>query len=207
VDTHPYHRYDTPPPDSDPAWHNASNTHTFCVAKYYKQSFHLIPRLSEFDVIVWLDGTVEITNAATAEIVLQRVNSGFPLVTWQHEYRPVNTIAMKPEADESMASERYRLAEWFGQRQPVQDCPTQVEKYMKERYDWTFFFPNGINMWVTCFVAFDMKWTACREFLQTWYQQTLQHNDPGPTIVSIHMLETEGSAVHISRWDHWWCWA
>lgn len=173
VDAHPYHVTHRPP-EWDPAWHNASNTHTFCVAKYYKQSFHLIPRLSQFDVIIWVDGTVQITNAATAEIVLQTVNKGAPLVAWQHEHRPVHTNAMQQEMEASMACGRYGVTEWFGQRQPFQDCPAQVDKYMKDGYDWTF-FPDGINMWVTCFVAFDMRWSACRAFLQTWYQQTLQY--------------------------------
>jgi hypothetical protein len=172
VDTTPYHVTHRPS-QWDPTWLNASNTHTFCLAKYYKQSFHLIPRLSEFDVVVWVDGTVEITNPATAGIVAHRMRDGCRILAWQHEYRPVHTNAMRQEAQVSEETQRYGVTEWFGQRQPFQDCPAQVERYVKEGYDWTF-FPGGINMWVTCFVAFNMQWAACRTFLDTWYQQTLE---------------------------------
>ena len=35
------------------------NNHYFNIAKYYKQAFQTIPRLQNYDIVVWMDGTLE----------------------------------------------------------------------------------------------------------------------------------------------------
>ena len=38
------------------------NNHTFNIAKYYKQSFQSIPRLQDYDIVVWIDASVEMSD-------------------------------------------------------------------------------------------------------------------------------------------------
>ena len=61
IDTTPYHLMYKSNMDNDSFRNSLSNnTHTFNIAKYYKQAFTNIPILQKYDVIVWLDGTIEI---------------------------------------------------------------------------------------------------------------------------------------------------
>jgi hypothetical protein len=39
------------------------NNHTFNIAKYYKQSFQSIPRLKDYDIVVWVDASVKMGDA------------------------------------------------------------------------------------------------------------------------------------------------
>jgi hypothetical protein len=172
VDCEPYH-VSHPSPLASPELYNAKNTHTFCVAKYYKQAFRNIPRLASYDAIVWIDGTVEITNERTAEIVLDLIRKGKEVITWFHSQRPKTKDALWAEVQASNF-DRYNSPFWFGQHQPIQDCVKQFEVYMREGYDWSW-FPDNISMWVTCFVAFDMRTPRCNALLDAWYLQTLEH--------------------------------
>lgn len=173
IDTTPYHETHAPAFARSGGFHNSDNKHTFCQAKFYKQAFHCIPRLTAYDAVVWLDGTVEITSPQTAQIVLARLAAGHPIATWQHEHRTVGGDAMAEETRDS-AIDRYKSTFWFGQPQPFQDCPAQLAAYRAEGFDRTV-FPRGISMWITCFVAFDRRWPGLDAFLDTWYLQTLQY--------------------------------
>ena len=65
IDTTPYHIINNSPLDVDDENYVNSlknNKHTFNIAKYYKQAFINIPRLKKYDVIIWIDGTIEIKN-------------------------------------------------------------------------------------------------------------------------------------------------
>jgi hypothetical protein len=37
-----------------------TNKHTFMIAKYYKCHFNKIPILNNYDIIIWVDGTIQI---------------------------------------------------------------------------------------------------------------------------------------------------
>lgn len=76
IDTTPYH--DTHKSPVDIGIYNNSiskegrlsvleNRHTFNLAKYYKQSWKNIPRLKDYDVVIWLDGTIQITKEDVSE--------------------------------------------------------------------------------------------------------------------------------------------
>jgi hypothetical protein len=52
-----------------------NNNHSFNIAKYYKQAFQTIPRLKEYDIIVWVDGTIEITNPKTSEWLIEKMKT------------------------------------------------------------------------------------------------------------------------------------
>lgn len=73
IDRTPYHILYRSPLDTGEylnSFDANGTTFPFNKAKYYKQQWHLIPRLRHFDFVVWLDGTVEImSNTFTADIV------------------------------------------------------------------------------------------------------------------------------------------
>jgi hypothetical protein len=155
----------------------ANNAHTFNIAKYYKQSFQCIPRLKEYDVIVWLDATLEIIDSTVAERVCDYMTR-HQILGWMHEMRGGS---LKGEVDASNF-ERYTSTHWFGQDQPYQDVFAQHEKYLSAGYTDAFWTPfkeatgnPNFGVWITCFVAFRNKDDAVRQFLDMWYRQTLHH--------------------------------
>ena len=167
VDTTPYHETN-PSPLDDGHKHNSlkRNRHTFNIAKYYKQQFHRIPRLADYDLVVWIDGTVEITNPDTVSKLLSIPDQAL-CATWIHEHHATMQDEMK-----ASNFERYTAPAWFGQLQPVQDVPGQVAQYKT----WGFPVETGTPIFCTCFVAWFMMRDreAIREFLNSWYDQTLR---------------------------------
>lgn len=170
----------------------ANNRHTFNVAKYYKQSFHNIPRLRDggYDIVVWLDATVEVTHPrlveTCADLLLSRQRhrsslsstSPPPLVSIVQEKRG-GVLAREVEA--SARDDKYRSTRWFGQAQPFQDVRRQYEQYLQRgfREGWaketTDDSRAAAGIWTTCLVAFDMRHPGTLPFLDDWYLQTLRH--------------------------------
>lgn len=76
--------------DASPAYNNSlsNNTHTFNRAKFFKLNLHRLPELAQYDIVVWLDGTVEVTspNAAATLVWLLRAR-GAAIVTFDHPHR------------------------------------------------------------------------------------------------------------------------
>lgn len=170
VDSSPYHMTHRPSvyhPEKQNLFEN--NQHTFNVAKYYKQSFHNIPRLAAYDVVIWLDGTVEIVSphAAQTIIALFQKHRERRIITWDHYwYYGGGTLEQEVRASNFF---RYNSTHWFGQNQPLQDVNKQFAAYIADGF-------SEVGLWCTCFVAFDMKdkeWTSL--FLDTWYEQTLTY--------------------------------
>ena len=173
IDTTQYHETIVPAEwRSD--YHNAHNKHTFCIAKYYKQSFHLIPRLQKYDVIIWLDGTIAITHADAAKVVRDAVNVNSIVTCFNHEYRGRSSDSMLEEARASVMS-RYLETNWLGQKQPVQDTVAHRNTYVAEGYSQAFFGAGMPSLWITCFVGFNMRNRTTRDLLKLWYLQTLMH--------------------------------
>lgn len=174
IDKTPYHSENKSVIDNNSYINSLTNNkHTFNIAKYYKQQFQQIPRLKKYDAVVWIDGTIEITNEKTSEYILKHIYDK-KIIGWNHEERGG---ILK---DEMIAShfERYTSTEWGGQKQPYQDIDKQYDFYVKDGYDETFF--KKINpsphfgMWVTCFVAFLNNDASVTKFLNLWYLQTLK---------------------------------
>ena len=70
IDTTPYHIQNKSKIDNGRFKNSISkNKHTFNIAKYYKQAFQNIPILQQYDVVVWLDGTIEIIYDKTSEYI------------------------------------------------------------------------------------------------------------------------------------------
>ena len=176
IDTIPYHEINKNEQDDDTYINSLSNNkHTFNIAKYYKQSFQRIPRLQEYDVIVWLDGTIEIKYKKTSEYLLKNIYKG-KIIGWHHEWRKG---ILKGEVKASHFF-RYTTTHWNNQDQPLQDIDLQYEAYVKEGYSDVFFknmnsHTPHFGVWITCFVAFANKDEDVKKFLDLWYLQTLKY--------------------------------
>jgi hypothetical protein len=182
IDTTPYHLINKSNQDNDEHVNSLSNNkHTFNKAKYYKQAFHNIPRLQEYDVVVWIDGTIQITNEKTSEFVLNKTLKE-KILGWHHEQR---FGSLEQEVKETISfTERYSTTFWHGQSQPFQDAANQWDCYKKEGYDESYFrtithhgqlSSPHFGMWCTCFVAFLHKDWYVKNFLDLWYLQTLKY--------------------------------
>jgi cephalosporin hydroxylase len=169
LDYVPYHKM-LRPAAWEPTLYNAQNKHTFCVAKFYKQSFYLIPRLAQYDIVVWVDGSLELLNPDVVG-VLQRALLGEVVATYAHEVRGFVPNALAAEAAAS-SFDRYTSTHYFGQDQPVQDCKAQVEAYHALGYTPPAQYPH---LWITCFVAWNMHHAKTRHVLNEWARQTLQY--------------------------------
>ena len=177
IDTNPYHNHFKYSLD-DGTFVNSlqNNKHTFNIAKYYKQSFRLIPVLKNYDVVVWIDGTVEITNERTSEYILSKIYDK-KIIGWHHEHRQG---ILKNEVDASSDFYRYSSTFWNGQSQPLQDVNLQYQQYLEDGYSESFFKeiqPENphFGVWLTCFVAFLRTDPEVIKFLDLWYLQTLKY--------------------------------
>jgi hypothetical protein len=172
LDITPYHLTNRSPVDNDSSRINSidNNKNTFNIAKYYKQSFQNIPRLKEYDVVVWLDGTVEIINPNISEWLLTMCPT-HKIITWEHEWRRGSLWEETKGAD----FPRYTSTNFHNQPQPYQDIFAQYAKYIDDGYDVNFFKNINFGVWLTCFVAFNNKDSDVSSFLNLWYLQTLQH--------------------------------
>jgi hypothetical protein len=180
IDTTPYHTTNKSKLDNDNYTNSISNNkHTFNIAKYYKQQFQNIPILKDYDVIIWLDGTIKITNPNTSEFIKQKIEK-YKIIGWMHEHR---SGKLKNEVEASN-NERYTSTFWNNQEQPYQDIFKQYDEYINDGYNDTFFENthvstefnnNNLGVWITCFVAFLNKNDDVTNFLDLWYLQTLKY--------------------------------
>jgi hypothetical protein len=176
IDTTPYHLIHKSELDNDTFINSVcNNKHTFNVAKYYKQSFSQIPILEKYDVVVWLDGTIEIIYDKTSEYILNNIYKD-KIIGWHHEDR------YGILRDEAIASNfaRYTSIYWNNQSQPYQDVNAQYNTYIDDGYNDLFFkklnsHSPHMGVWITCFVAFLHKDKDIKTFLDLWYLQTLKY--------------------------------
>jgi hypothetical protein len=175
IDTYPYH-INNPSLLDNPSLNNSlsNNKHTFNIAKYYKQAFQNIPGLKDFDVIIWIDGTIGIHNPNTSQYILNKIYEK-KIIGWSHEY---DEGLLRNEVNASNANGRYATTFWMNQSQPFQDIPKQFETYLQDGFDENTFKycqspDKNFGVWITCFIAFLNKDTEVTRFLDLWYLQTL----------------------------------
>jgi len=189
IDTTPYH--DTHKSPVDNGLYNNSitkegrlkvleNRHTFNLAKYYKQSWKNIPRLKDYDVVIWLDGTIEITKGDVSEYMIELCEK-YDIVSWHHEMRG----GLLFHEAFSCYLEKYHNRNYLNQQQPYQDVISQYHTYLQEGYDEEYFlkYPriegrgrgDHFGVWITCFVAFNNRSESVTTFLDEWYLQTLKY--------------------------------
>lgn len=175
IDTTPYHLIHKSKLDNDTYTNSlCNNKHTFNISKYYKQAFSNIPILQKYDVVVWLDATIEIIYDKTSEYILNNIYKE-KIIGWHHERRN-GFLCREVKASHFF---RYTSTYWNGQSQPYQDINNQYKCYLKDGYTGTFFkklnsHTSHMGVWITCFVAFLHKDKEVNNFLDMWYLQTLK---------------------------------
>jgi hypothetical protein len=178
IDTNPYHITNKSELDNDTYTNSiCSNKHTFNVSKYYKQAFKNIPILQKYDVIVWLDGTIEIIYNKTSEYILNNIYKE-KIIAWSHEMRHG---ILSSEVKASSSFYRYNTTYWNWQSQPFQDVEYQYKCYLDDGYTDAFYKNMNqsnphFGVWITCFVAFLKNDTNVKDFLDLWYLQTLKYS-------------------------------
>jgi hypothetical protein len=177
VDYTPYHiLYKSEIDDNNYNNSLTNNTHNFNVAKYYKQQFYRIPRLKQYDIIIWLDGTIEIYNSEATAILAKKMESE-KIITFEHKF-----CYGRLECEMQLSLEqpdKYTSTFWLGQSQPIQDVNKQYQDYLQDGYDEDYFKrqdPTRIHLgvYVTCVLAFHNN-EETRNFLDYWYLQTLKY--------------------------------
>jgi len=176
IDTTQYHLTNKSDLDNDTYINSIiNNKNTFNIAKYYKQSFRKIPILEKYDVIVWLDATIEIIYDKTSEYILNNIYRE-KIIGWNHEWRYgiLNNEVVGSHID------RYMSNCCNGQPQPIQDVDYQYQCYVEDGYNDEFFkniksHSPHMGVWITCFVAFLNKDNDVKTFLDLWYLQTLKY--------------------------------
>lgn len=141
----------------------ANNQHSFNRAKFVKLNLHRLPELFGYDLVVWLDGSVEVTSTTCAEACLRLADAGHPIVLFEHGLW--NTLTEEVRASHF---DRYTSEFHFGQKQPYQDVDAQYADYLSQGF-------QEVGLWITCFVSFDMRNPSCRKFLDMWYEQNRVH--------------------------------
>jgi len=189
IDTTPYHDLHKSPLDNG-LYNNSlrkfgklkelENRHTFNIAKYYKQAWKNIPRLLNYDIVIWLDGTIEITKDYVSQHMIELCHK-YSIVGWHHELRG----GLLFHEAFSCYLGKYHDINYLGQKQPYQDVIGQYHSYLQEGYDENFWklYPrkegrgrgDHFGVWVTCFVAFDNRNNYVTKFLDNWYLQTLKY--------------------------------
>lgn len=123
------------------------NLHPFNIAKFYKMQFYRIPILQEYDYIIWIDGTIAITNpklvyyAIKIMLVPSPLNSSSQtfsnnffhqraLVAFEHTL-PGN---LSYELGEALRLRRYLNAVYNGHHQPSQPLQEQLNSYLQSGY-------------------------------------------------------------------------
>ena len=135
IDTTPYHIINKSSLDNDNYINSlCNNKHTFNIAKYYKQAFHNIPILEKYDVIVWLDGTIEIRGRRVSQYILNNIHKK-KIIGWNHEGR----YGILSKEVISSHNDRYTSTFWNNQSQPYQDVDKQYSDYVKDGYKDSYF--------------------------------------------------------------------
>jgi len=180
IDREPYHISHPSKLDNGKMWNSLiNNNHTFNIAKYYKQNFQNIPRLAKYDIIVWLDATLEIEWDNTMEWLYNKmlVDQRASMVLFSHEMR-AGKLNVEVFANMMTGSFKYISTEWLGQKQPYQDINKQYTAYINQGYNESFWLDSSVaskaggpitkdqlGVWMTAFIAFDNKNEQISRFL------------------------------------------
>jgi hypothetical protein len=128
------------------------NFHPFNIAKFYKLSFHEIPILKDYKAVIWLDGTIRITNPRFIGKIYQLMfhqneeqnddnkkanNDQLPvynqrlLFTFEH----IRNRRLETEVSAALSISRYNHHNFNGVYQPIQPIRRQWTDYqVKENY-------------------------------------------------------------------------
>jgi hypothetical protein len=166
IDPIPYHIINKSPIDNSNYVNSiVNNEHSFNIAKYYKQAFQNIPRLKKYEVVVWIDGTIELTNINVSKWIMDNISTN-KIIAWEHSEQ----ITMPETIVITSKMLRYNSTFWANQKQPHQDVINHYKTYIEEDF-------NLVNMkpFITCFIAYLNKDEQVSHFLDLYYYQTLKY--------------------------------
>lgn len=182
IDTTPYHLVNPSPLDTGDMYCQvnsfANNHHPSIIPKYYKAAYKNIPRLKEYDIIIWMDGSLQIKINTMVEWIVNKMNTiDTKFILWENVLR---RGIMKEEVDSSNFAS-YTSTFWNGHAQPYQDIFQQYDVYIKSGYNDQYFKQRPENksihfgLWNTAFMAMDNRDAKVAKFLDDWYMEVLCH--------------------------------
>ncbi len=156
-----------------------NNQHSFNRAKFFKLNLHRIEELKDYDIIIWLDGTIEIINEDFILNCVKMQENGKNFMVYEHNIER-NGLLNKEVEDSHFF--RYTSVNWNGQNQPYQDIDFQYNSYLKNGFKEKYFlenihqyknYRNEYGLWVTCFIMFDMKKQETIDFFDKWWYHNM----------------------------------
>lgn len=187
ISHHPFH-LTHPSPIDNGQYRNSllNNNHSFNIAKYYKQQFQYIPILKSYEIIIWLDGSIEIERNIVAQIIRTKIIlQNQPIIGWVRDWKP-HYGDLRTEAYSAGAAYTASFAKELYVKYPVQNVIEQYEDYVRSGYRNEYwkndtirksvnFTDSQFGVWITCFIAYDNRSPLVSKFLDFWYLQTLNY--------------------------------
>jgi hypothetical protein len=160
----------------------SQNRHPYMVYKYYKMQFHRIPRLRQYEMILWidLDKTFEDPDCLERLMEIFRLYPKKNVIARSHPQ--VRHCKVAEEVQVSVGDARWSRRVLNGQRQPFQDVRRQYDHYLTEGFredywrseDLRYRNNHCIGLWQTDFLAYRMSSAIVHRFLDAWYCETLR---------------------------------
>lgn len=180
VDANKY-RYGIDETDRNKSHRNSltNNQHTFNRAKFFKLNLHRLEELKGYDIVVWLDGTIEIINPDFIKFGVEQIKAGNNIIVFEHN-KPTRNGSVYEEVKESHW-ERYTSTKWMGQDQPYQNVDQQYNQYLKNGFkehwfkDYNIPLTENYGLYITCMIFWDMKRTETIDFLNSWWNHNLMY--------------------------------
>ena len=131
-----------------------------------------MPTLQEYDMVVWLDGSIEITDEHTVtklrDMMYCQNPTKAPLGAWLWRPTPNKTHTLADEVQGSKTVGRYETEMLLGKKQPYQHVADQWKFYKQQGFPAT-----QHRVYLTCFVVWDMHHAKARPLLDRWFLQNL----------------------------------
>jgi hypothetical protein len=177
-----------------------NNGSPFNIAKFYKQQFHNIPRLKMYDTVIWIDGNIKIENESTVETIQTIIGHGHsnPILFENVRFGELENEVLLSQAPNSKYNDETI--------QPIQHVDKQYKEYLSYGYNshkWNIVQPERpqYGVWVTCFIAYDMRNPNITLFLDFWYFQTLHYSTQDQLGFSYAVYSTEIFPYSLPCWN------
>lgn len=146
-------------------YHPLNLKEPYDIAKWYKLQFYKIKKLKDYDHVVWIDGSIEITNRRCAEWI---VNNNKICTMFSHEWR--NGILLN-EALGMKHNDRYN------DENPLYTIHKYYEKGFKETHFRLAPFDKHLDygVWITCFIAWRNMKEVLPKILDDWWYEHINN--------------------------------
>ena len=175
IDSTPYHTLNKSVLDNDTHINSlCNNGHPYNISKYYKVAFQNIPILQKYDVICWIDETVEVTNERTSEYILKHIYER-KMMCW-------NDVKCNGSLGSLVLDLSLNKNDTLNDGQPYQNVYNKYDMYLRmnvREHVFRAMRPDNMNygVWLTCFVAYVNHDAKITEFLNNWYYEILSQTN------------------------------